>query len=221
VLPDLPTSPVGDQTVPARLFGCWRRNWIQFDGQQPEAGPETIWLQTASGMGDLRIEVGQNAAAGDSSCGITVVEETATSVIADWLDGATGFAQQTTSNFPEKGLLSWESPTLMFEHAPSGAYIEEWERQPGSAGAVAHFVSPGDPDTNAATIANLYLAGTHALLAVQDPEGSGVHEYSYGTSASRADQATVALSTFPDRVGQPMRLDRDWQLVSFRPEAST
>jgi len=205
-LPDLPDGPFGTPSVPVSLFGCWRRNWIQFEGRERSSEVTVIWLQTASGMGDLRLDPAQTPAESDSSCGITIVDDTIEPITADWQDGETGFGQQTQSNFPEKGWLDWETPDLLYERAPSGAYVEEWERLPGSAGAVAHLVSTDTP------LANLYLAGSHAFLAVHDPDGTGIHEYTYGTID---DGQTISVySTFPDRVGKPLRLDRPWQLVS-------
>ncbi len=67
----------GVQTVPDALIGCWRRNWIRFgdagaaedcatedratedratEDTATEDRVDVIWLQTASGMGDVRID---------------------------------------------------------------------------------------------------------------------------------------------------------------------
>jgi len=178
---------VGEQTVPDALIGCWRRNWIRFGDAGPhETDVAVVWLQTASGMGDLRIDPKQ------------ALTDT------DWLDGATGFSQQATPSFPEKGWLDWRSDTLVYEIAPSGAYVEEWERLPGSGPLVEHYVALDTP-----TVTNLYVAGDHHFLAVARPPGEQIHEFSYGRSPSK-----IALSTLPGRVGEPMRLDHDWSLVS-------
>lgn len=175
-----------------------------------------IWLQTASGMGDLRLDPKQQPHQSDSSCGITVVETTQREdgtplVTADWLDGETGFAQQPVSNFPEKGLLTWDSPTLMHEVAPSGAYVEEWEMLAGSTGEVLHQIAADAP-----TLTNLYVAGSHYFLAVQAHEGEQLHEFSYGVRTADQDHIEVQLSTLAARVGAPMNLDYDWTTVSRR-----
>ena len=71
-------EPTGEQTVPDRLFGCWRRNWIRFgDDGAKDSSVQVRWLQTASGMGDLRIDPQQTQAESDSSCGITIVDQEA------------------------------------------------------------------------------------------------------------------------------------------------
>jgi len=204
-------GPVGEQTVPTSLFGCWRRNWIQFGAAGPERDVTVIWLQTASGMGDLRLAPGQPMIESDSSCGITVVEATEPFATADWLDGDTGFAQQSVSNFPEKGLLDWDGPNLMREMAPSGAYVEEWERLPDSSGPVTHLHA-----TDAPTVTNLYVAGTHFFLAVKAADGDAVHEFSYGTLVATEEVPVVELSTVPARIGQPLAPSHDWSIVSHR-----
>ena len=205
--------PVGDQTVPDALLGCWRRNWIRFgDDGDLQRDVTVIWLQTASGMGDLRIDPARTPEQYDSSCGLTFVDETTHPYMtADWVDGETGFAQQAVPSFPEKGWLSWQSDSVMLELAPSGAYVEEWERLDGSAGVVAHYADP-----SAATQTNLYVAGQHFFLAVARAAGELVHEFTYGIQLPGEAQATAALSTRPSRVGQALPTGDDLQLVSRR-----
>ena len=209
-------EPTGEQTVPDRLFGCWRRNWIRFgDDGAKDSSVQVRWLQTASGMGDLRIDPQQTQAESDSSCGITIVDQEAEPhMTAGWLDGPTGFAQQAVSNFPEKGWLVWDTPSVMRELAPSGAYVEEWERLPDSVGPVAHFIAPDAPTTT-----NLYVAGQQVFLAVRSPIAGGLHQFSCATQAVAADTLTVELSSSPTAVGKPLELNNTaWQLISYRHE---
>ena len=205
---------IGIQTVPDRLLGCWRRNWIRFgaDGDH-ERHVAVIWLQTASGMGDVRIDATQRPEDTDSSCGITVVDESTTPFpTADWLDGDTGFSQQPVSRFPEKGLLDWHTDSLLYERAPSGAYVEEWERLGGSDGLIEHHVGVGTP-----TRVNRYRAGRHVFVAVERMPGDSVHEFSYGTQSPTDSSVIIELSTVADRIAQPMNFDgHEWQLVSRR-----
>lgn len=206
-------SERGNKTVPDALLGCWRRNWIQFgaDGER-ERQVQVIWLQTSSGMADMRIDPAQARHEYDSSCGITVVDETTTPyVTADWLDGPFGFAQQAVPSFPEKGWLTWDSPSLMRELAPSGAYVEEWERLPDSSGPVAHLVALDAP-----TMTNLYIAGGHALLCEKSARDGGVHEFSWAQHSPGSSQFVIKLSTTNrGQVGQPLNLDRQWRLESY------
>ena len=208
---------MGDQTVPDALLGCWRRNWIRFGDSDsglgdPDSRVTVIWLQTASGMGDLRIDPDQQPEETDSSCGITVVENTSPLVTADWQDGPTGFAQQAVSNFPEKGWLDWDSPTIMRELAPSGAYVEEWQKLPGSSGEITHLTAPDAP-----TLTNLYIAGRHYFLALQAAPSSAeipLHQFSYGVRPDLEAPVSVQLSTVSEVVGTSMNLDFDWVTVS-------
>ena len=203
----------GDQTVPTALLGCWRRNWIRFsDDGDLDDRVTVIWLQTASGMGDLRIDPKQQPHQTDSSCGITIVDEsTSPYPTARWYDGDTGFAQQAVTSFPEAGWLDWHRATLMREMAPSGAYVEEWERLPGSTGPVVHAVA-----TNAANSTNVYVAGQHVFMAVHRGDGEPIHEYSYGSGGCSDSSIDIKLSTRHERVGSAMQLDYDWKLVSSR-----
>lgn len=205
-------EPTGEHTVPNDLIGCWRRNWIRFgDNGERQSQTRVIWLQTASGMGDLRVDPGQAAHETDSSCGITVVDEsTSPHITADWLDGASGFAQQLVSNFPEKGWLTWDSPSVMRELAPSGAYVEEWERFADSAGPTAHLIAIDAPGR-----VNLYVAGDHAMYCAQNLQPTGVHEFSWGRQVLETRTVVIELSTMPDRVGQTMDLDRPWHVESY------
>lgn len=205
-------TPTGESTVPAALVGCWRRNWIQFgpDGEL-ERQVRVIWLQTASGMADVRIDPAQAPHETDSSCGITVVDQSTTPfATADWLDGSRGFAQQPVSNFPEKGWLDWQTPSLMRELAPSGAYIEEWERFDDSVGPTAQL-----SDLSATTRTNLYVAGSHVVLCSENPDAGGLHEFSWGRHSPGAESVTIDVSTVAARVGQPLGLDRPWSIESY------
>lgn len=205
-------TPTGVHTVPVELRGCWRRNWIQFgpDGEL-EHQVHVIWLQTASGMGDVRIDPAQAAHETDSSCGITVVDESTTPyVTADWHDGLSGFSQQPVSSFPEKGWLTWDSPSIMRELAPSGAYVEEWERLPGSGGPTAHLMASDAPMTT-----NLYVAGRYALLCVQSADPGGLHEFSWATRSPGNDRLVIELSTLPDHIGAVLDTDRAWSITSY------
>lgn len=222
---------LGEQTVPDALMGCWRREWIRFRGDNqiaadgsPDRSVTVIWLQTASGMGDLRLDPQQRPEETNSSCGITLVETTpgedgSPMVTADWLDGPTGFAQQRVSNFPEKGWLTWDSPTVMREAAPSGAYIEEWVKLAGSSGEIVHLNAPDAP-----TLTNLYIAGSHYFLAVQATPDEQLHQFSYGVRAPdaagvdalAAAHIQIELSTIDTLVGTALRLDYDWTTVSHR-----
>lgn len=165
-------------------------------------------------MCDIRIDATKPPEATDSSCGITVVDQTTEPYMtAEWLDGQTGFAQQPVPSFPEKGWLHWASDTIVREYAPSGAYEEEWELLDGSrTGPIKHLTAHDTPTTT-----NLYVVGNHVMFACERGPDSPVSEFSYGVGSSNAGLdggVIVATSTLAERVGGRMNLDLDWRAAA-------
>ena len=139
------------------MFGCWRRAWIRFGDGTVDDASRVLWLQTQSGMVDVRVAADRDElithsgladctidelrllAAPDASSGYT--EATPVVVDADgvrtstacWHTRGHGVNFQPVSAFPEPGLMSWnDDGTVMVERAPSGAYVEQWDLVPGS-----------------------------------------------------------------------------------------
>ncbi|MFT5134208.1 MAG: hypothetical protein ACI9SC_002681 [Gammaproteobacteria bacterium] len=172
---------IGRQTVPDRAMGCWHRRYIRFEDGSEDTSTRVIWLQTPSGMCDMRISAGRPdfsqhlqfsdcsddelvaLAKQDCSCGITILDEAATPYpTARWEDGDSGFMHQTVINFPEDGWFEWkEEGACMMEYAPSGAYEEDWRLQDNSRNIAAHLLR-----RNSETTTNLYVAGAYAIMAV-------------------------------------------------------
>lgn len=170
----------GKQTVPDRMIGCWIRRYIQFRDGTRETATRVIWLQTASGMGDMRIRADRPALRGcasladcsdsellalaeqDCSCARTVLDESTTPhPTATWHRGNDGFANWPLQNFPEPGWFAWrEAGDCMMEWAPSGSYEEEWRLQSRSQDFAMHLVLA---DATPATC--LYIAGDYAMMA--------------------------------------------------------
>jgi hypothetical protein len=171
---------LGKQTVPDRMIGCWVRRYIQFTDGTRDTANHAIWVQTASGMGDMRIRADRPAmrhrahlvdcsdsellalAEQDCSCATTVLDESTTPYpTATWQRGNDGFANQPVQNFPEPGWFAWrEAGDCMMEWAPSGAYEEEWRLQPRSQDFAIYLVR-AEP----APATCLYIAGDYAMLA--------------------------------------------------------
>jgi hypothetical protein len=171
---------IGKQTVPDRMIGCWIRRYIQFSDGTRETATRVIWVQTASGMGDMRIRADRPAlrhcveladcsdsellvlSEQDCSCARTVLDESTTPhPTATWPRGNDGFANQPVQNFPEPGWFAWrEAGDCMMEWAPSGAYEEEWRLQARSQDFAMHLVRAGATPTTC-----LYIAGDYAMMA--------------------------------------------------------
>src|SRR5664279_1402118 len=170
----------GTTTVPKEMIGCWERRYIRFRDGSEDTTTRVIWLQTLSGVGDIRIAASRPDMRGkcglqdctreellelanqDCFCGITLFHPTAQPrPTADWPREAYLFRFQPVITFPEPGWIEWkESGTCMIENAPSGAYEEDWRLQKRSRLFAAHLRK-----RNSATTTCLYVAGDHAIYA--------------------------------------------------------
>ena len=177
----------GKPTVPPQMMGCWHRRSIRFREGEEDTTTRVIWLQTASGMGDMRIpadrvDLSQRAdlatcsadelvALSNQDCGsgITLLDPDAKpKPTATWEDGGAGVGYQNYVYFPEPGWFEWRDGDCMMEWAPSGAYEEDWRLQPNSRGRLVHLLGiSGIPGLEAAPISHLLVAGDHAI-AVRD-----------------------------------------------------
>jgi hypothetical protein len=111
---------------------------------------------------------------------------------ADWFEDESCGGLPTTSKYPEPGELRRVGETLL-EFAPSGAYVEDWRLQPGSAGLVASLVLlPGDDDDDDDDDASqpqrgthLVVCGEHEMLVRDRPFGSvDLRPYTEGVGAA-------------------------------------
>jgi hypothetical protein len=48
-------SLYGSATVPEEMIGCWERTSIRFSDGAEDKTTRVIWLETLSGVGDIRI----------------------------------------------------------------------------------------------------------------------------------------------------------------------
>ena len=164
-------------SVPEELFGCWQRQWIEFEDGTRDNTSFVMWLQLPSLMADVRMSADAISLGGrtsfsmdelmvlaesDSSSGATTCTPlVAGRATAEWSSNI-GF--QPVSAFPEPGLLEWlGDETVMMERAPSGAYVEEWHLLSESRGPLSHSVLDDG--------AEFYRAGAVGVL-VRDRRGS-------------------------------------------------
>jgi hypothetical protein len=170
----------GSVTVPRRLLGCWDRRYIRFSDGTEDTSTRVLWVQTLSGVGDIRIPATRpnlSARTGladcskdellalaeqDCFCGITLFDSNAQPFpTASWPKESYLFRFQPVITFPEPGWMEWlEEGTCMIERAPSGAYVEDWRLQPGSQSFGAHLTQRDAP-----SLTCLYVAGDHAIFA--------------------------------------------------------
>lgn len=148
-------------SVPKVLQGAWRRARIEFADGTVDDTSTVLWLQFPRRMVDVRFEAGRaelrsrnglsgcsredllQLARSDSSSGFTICSPLAMTVnnmrtaTAEWFSTGEGDVSfQPFTSFPEPGIVEWnDDGSIMIERAPSGAYIEEWRRVPGTPGA--------------------------------------------------------------------------------------
>jgi hypothetical protein len=179
-MPETPAALAPGATVPVELRGCWRRAWIEFaDGTRDDTSI-VVWLQLESEMVDVRLPARRGTvvdrfgfddcspdelrvlADSESSSGVTVCSpitvgaDGVRSATAEWVDGPHSVGFQPVSAFPESGLLEWVGDDVLIERAPSGAYVEEWHRLPGTTDPLHHVI---DADGR-----HLYRAGDAAVV---------------------------------------------------------
>lgn len=231
-------------TVPELMFGCWKRAWIKFADGTLDNTTKVVWLQTESQMVDVRINADplniarrsglhdctiddlhalalNDASSGFTECGPPVVgDDGLRGATATWNTRGHGINFQPLSAFPEPGLMTWNSDaTVMMEHAPSGAYVEQWQLVPGSrapltvtqidsgttyrAGGVAVFVRDR-------AIAIPRLARLPELVDEYWEDRTTIEELldcEFSVAELSDSDWTITASTLPWRVGEKPDVD--------------
>lgn len=170
----------GSVTVPREMIGCWKRRSFRLADGSEDNEISAIWVQTLSGVGDVRIAKSRPSLAQrdgftdcsteelmmlaeqDCFCGITLFDTLAKPApTASWPKEAYLFRFQPLITFPEPGWIEWrQSDTCMIERAPSGAYEEDWRLQPDSQDFALHLTGRGSGPLEC-----LCVSGAHAIYA--------------------------------------------------------
>ena len=230
-------------SVPPILQGGWKRRWIKNSDGSFDDTSVVIWLQFEHRMVDVRFAADRaeladrgslencdqddlvRLADSDSSSGHTtctpVLEDEAglRTATAEWFSKP-GVEFQPQSAFPEPGFLKWNADaSIMMERAPSGAYLEQWNRIVGTEpGCEPCLVQ------NAADGSELFVLGPLAVL-VHDrrehvpTEGRLVDLIAAGTDVDQAralldcefslaqrqdDRYVISASSHPWRIGDSL-----------------
>jgi hypothetical protein len=192
--------------VPDVLLGAWRRTSIVNDDGSSDTDSIVLWLQLESAMVDVRIPVDtEDPSACEASTGHTTCSPFETGgdgirrAIAEWhTRGPDDIAIHPVSAFPEPGLLAWnEDGSVMIERAPSGAYVEEWHRVPGSTDRlIEHRIDSRH---------RLYVAGDLAVMATDDRgDDRSPFDVEFAICEPAADGSgwRIMASTLPGRRGE-------------------
>lgn len=194
------------ERVPDLLLGAWRRASIVNDDGSSDTESIVLWLQLESAMVDVRIPVDMEEA---SDCEASTGRTTCTPVetggdgirraTAEWhTRGSDDIAIHPVSAFPEPGLLEWnQDGSVMIERAPSGAYVEEWHRVPGSTDRIVEHWTDFRR--------RLYATGDLAVLVTDDRgDDRSPFEVEFAICEPADDRSRwrIVASTLPGRIGE-------------------
>jgi hypothetical protein len=226
--------------VPAWTLGCFRRRSITFCTGATDTETQVLWLQARGLTADLRLPAGRPQLAGFAPLSerepevlMALAEVEGGLARTGWDGRAMSWSDwtsfQTHERWPERGLLARVGDCLT-EHAPSGAYVEDWRLEPSEDGPLLGLRLLEERDSGAGVVRHrgggLLVCGDHAALVLGRPEPipvagtiaevvrGHVHdralmravfacEASYGTRDG-GGAFTVVASTNPLREGRPL-----------------
>jgi hypothetical protein len=241
------TTPSGG--VPTWTLGCFRRRSITFFNGDCDDRTLVLWLQSRGLTADLRLAVDRPRPSSREALGeLSLLELTRLAEVEGGL-AATRFEPgveqgvelvgtmhwpdwtsfQLHAKWPEPGLLRRVGDCLI-EHAPSGAYVEDWRLQPSGDGPLIGLTLLEERDGKSGQLLHrgggLVIAGEHALFvrgraealpkverltdlierAVSEPRLLDA-VFGFEASYARRDEAgryVVECSTLPWREGRPL-----------------
>lgn len=234
--------------VPAWTLGCFRRRSISFFNGESDDSTLVLWLQSRGLTGDLRIAADRpalptrEALADVSFAELRRLAEVEGGIAATRFDGhaAPGVELSGTMHWPDWTAFQlhakWPEPgqlrrvgDCLLEHAPSGAYVEDWRLQPGGDGPLVGLSLLEERDAQGIVVhrgGGLVIAGEHAILvrgrAEALPPAARVTDlleratreprlldaiFGFDASYARRDASgryIVQASTLPWREGKPL-----------------
>jgi len=119
-----------DGGAPAWTLGCFKRRSITFFSGITDDSTQVYWLQTRGLTADLRLPAGRRLAGDAAAIEGGLARARWDGQRMTWFDW-TSF--QLHDRWPEPGVLRRVGDCLI-EHAPSGAYVEDWRFQPSATG---------------------------------------------------------------------------------------
>lgn len=235
--------------VPAWTLGCYQRRSISFFNGDADETTLVLWLQARGLTADLRLAAdrpkpkSREALADLSLAELTLLAEVEggiaptrfepTSASGVELAGTMSWpdwtAFQLHAKWPEPGNLRRVGDCLI-EHAPSGAYVEDWRLQPSGDGPLIGLRLEEERDSKTGQLLHrgggLVVAGEHALLvrgrAEELPPAARLSDlieraasepklldaiFGFDASYARRDGSgryVVTASTLPWREGRPL-----------------
>jgi hypothetical protein len=240
-------GPRGHGGVPPWTYGCFRRRSITYFTGQSNTTTQVFWLQSRGLTADLRLPAGlprierlAQASPADllalAECegGLarTAWQPSAETALAGTMAWSDWTALQLHDKWPEPGRLCRVGDCLV-EHAPSGAYVEDWRLQPSADGPLVGLHLLEERSLDGAVVhhrgGGLVICGDHAALVRGRPaplptalrlddfvrahlHDEGALAAAFACEASYGVRGpggfTVTASTNPGRQGQAL-LDLD------------
>jgi hypothetical protein len=165
--------------VPAWTQGCFRRRTVTYATGAEDTAGQAVWLQVQGLAADLRIPAWRpdvSARSGLDDCSVEELLDLAAVeggfAEASWANGVLDYDNpsgfQPHDPWPESSLLQRVGPALI-DFAPSGAYVEDWRLQPGSAGLMVGLRLMFEAGLDGLTRPRdgaLLICGEHCLFAL-------------------------------------------------------
>ena len=219
-----------DEGAPPWTLGCFKRRSITFFSGAADTSTQVYWLQTRGLTADLRLPARRRSAGDPATIDGGLARSRWNGQRMIWSDW-TSF--QLHDRWPEPGVLRRVGDCLI-EHAPSGAYVEDWRYQPSASGLLLGMRLVEERDVDRREVRHrgggLVVCGQHAALvrgrARALPAGRRLADvlrasdgdptvldaaFAFEASYARSEASggfTVVASTDPRRRGVPLlRLD--------------
>ena len=165
--------------APAWTWGCWRRRTIVFAGGQEDGAARVVRLQGQGLTGELRVPAWRPDVAARGALQACSIEELLelSAVDGGMADAAFCAGEMSWNNpsafqpyprWPEPGQMQRVGPALI-EFTPSGACLQDWRLQPGSAGlhvALRLMFETGLDGLTRPRDGGLIVCGEHCLFSL-------------------------------------------------------
>jgi hypothetical protein len=150
--------------IPERYHGVWARTLLQTPGLR-DTTTWVRWLQTGLWHGDLRVPADADRAtphgrALQQGFGGTTTITRPDALLPEVCTWQRTIDFQPPRSTPDAGHMVFEAPDRVIETGTHGAYLEVWERLPGSLGqriALAALDRAGEPTAERLLVSGQYL----------------------------------------------------------------
>lgn len=174
-------------SVPAWTLGCFKRRSITFFNGDCDDRTLVLWLQSRGLTGDLRLAADRPRPKSREALGELTLDELTRLAQVEGGISPTRFEPDAPGGVQLSGTMHWPDWTAfqvhdkwpepgelrrvgdcLIEHAPSGAYVEDWRLQPSGDGPLVGLTLLVECDAKTGKVSHrgggLVIAGEHAIL---------------------------------------------------------